>query len=220
MAWIVIAVSTSIGFALATAEPAWAVDEPAEGRAYVELELGPVFMPDLDVTNGSNGKYDLETGFSVGTAAGWRLTKYVRLEGHFSYRHAEVDGLNLQSTPTRADGDMGAIALLTNAYFDFYHQDWLFAPFAGAGFGFAVVRIDTQDDLGGLEVDDDSVQFAWNLMGGFVVPITPRFDFVARYRYFATEDAEVDAKGASTTRSSVDVEFEAHEALLGLRFTF
>ncbi|MBW2424009.1 MAG: hypothetical protein JRG86_07165 [Deltaproteobacteria bacterium] len=115
---------------------------------------------------------------------------------------------------------MGVSALPTNAYFHFDHEAWFFAPFAGAGFGFAVVRIDTQDDLGGLEIDDDSVQVAWNLMGGFVVPITPRFDFVVRSRHFATEDAEVDAKGTSTTRSSVDVELEASEALAGLRFNF
>jgi len=218
--WVVIVASTATAFVLATVESSRAVDEPAEGRAYAEIELGPAFMPELDITNGSNGKFDLETGFSVGAAAGWRLTKHVRLEGHFSYRQAEVDGLDLQSTPARANGDLGAIALLTNAYFDFYHRDWLFAPFAGAGFGFAVVRVDTGDDLGALEIDDDSVQFAWNLMGGFVVPITPRFDFVARDRYFATEDAEVDARGTSTTRSRVDVEFEAHEALAGLRISF
>jgi opacity protein-like surface antigen len=215
--WIVIVVSTSIGFVFATAESSRAVDEPAEGRAYAEFEIGPVVMPELDITNGSNGKLDLGTGFSVGAAAGWRLTKHVRLEGHFSYREAEVEGLNLQSTPTRGSGDLGAVALLTNAYVDFYHRDWLFAPFAGAGFGFAVVRVDTQDDLGGLEIDGDAVQFAWNLVGGFVAPITPRFEFVARCGSFATEDAEVDVRGTSTTRSRVDVEFEAHEALAGLR---
>lgn len=189
---------------------------------YIELEAGSTLIPDQDVQGAVNdGELDLDSGFTVGGAAGLRFSPYLRLEGALNYRRAEVDTFDFDGPfVTDSQGDVGVFSTMANVYFDLPLPNTPATPFIGAGLGFAVLDIDTYDRFNEVNIEDSSVQFAWNLTAGVAWAVTQNLDVVTRYRYFATEDASANASGLSTLPGSADVEFSSHEAVLGLRFNF
>lgn len=203
-------------------EPGWGRHGGPLLNGYVEFEAGSTLIPDQDVRGAvDDGKIDLESGFTVGGSAGLRFSPFFRVEGSLGYRRAEVDNLEFDE-PFLSDsrGDVGVFSTLANAYLDLPIPNSPATPFLGVGLGFAVVDIDTYDRFDAVNINDTSVQFAWNVTSGVAWAITQNLDIVTRYRYFATEDASEDASGSATLPGSADIDFESHEAVLGLRFTF
>ena len=70
-------------------------------------------------------------------------------------------------------------------------------------------------------MDGDDTQFAWNVMGGFFVPVFRHLELDVRYRYITAEDPEIDADlfGIGVD-GKVEAEFEAHEVVGALRVVF
>jgi opacity protein-like surface antigen len=188
---------------------------------YVELESGVAALPDA-VVHGPfvDGDLDLHPGFVTGGAIGAQLTPFLRLEGAMSYREAQVDNFFVQGFVSENDGSFGAFSTFANAYVDLAIPGSPVTPFIGGGVGVAVVSLDTYDPFEGVYIDDDSVQFAWNLSAGASWTLSEHIDFVTRYRYLATEDTDEDYKDGTLRFGEADVELDSHEAVLGIRFRF
>jgi opacity protein-like surface antigen len=202
--------------------PEWGYASHRGPTGYFELEAGSTLIPDQDVDGAvDNGDLDLESGFVVGGAAGMRLSPFFRVEGALGYRRAEVDTFEIDGPfLTDVEGRVGVFSTLANAYFDVPIPNFPATPFLGVGLGFAVLDVDLYDRFDGVNIEDSSVQFAWNLTGGVAWAVTQNLDIVTRYRYFATENSSHSASGTATLPGAADLEFESHEAVLGLRFNF
>ena len=88
-----------------------------------------------------------------------------------------------------------------------------FTPFIGGGFGFANVEYDI-DSVAGIDVDsskeDDNVM-AYQIMLGGSFAATEQLSIDLQYRFFGTENPEIDG---------TDIEYQSHNAMLGLRYSF
>jgi opacity protein-like surface antigen len=188
---------------------------------YVELESGVAAIPDA-VVHGPfvDGDLDLHPGFVTGGAVGAQLTPFLRLEGAMNYREAQVDNFFVEGFVSDGDGSFGAFSTFANAYVDLAIPGVPVTPFIGGGLGVAVVTLDTYDPFERVYIDDESVQFAWNLSAGASWALGERIDLVTRYRYFATEDTDEDYKDGTLRFGEADVEMDSHEAVLGVRFRF
>lgn len=195
--------------------------QPRDRGVYAELEAGVAALPDT-VVHGPfvDGELDLASGFVTGGAIGAQVTPFLRLEGAMNYREALVDSFAVEGFISTDEGSFGAFSTFANAYVDLAIPGSPVTPFVGAGVGIAVVSLETYDPFEDVDIDDDSVQLAWNLTAGASWRLSERVDFVTRYRYFATENLDEEYQDGTLRLGEADVELESHEAVLGVRFHF
>ena len=188
---------------------------------YLELETGVTALPDT-VVHGPfvDGDLDLYPGFVIGGAVGARLNPFFRLEGAMSYREAQVDEFYVEGFVTEDEGHFGAFSTMANAYVDFALPGSPVTPFIGGGLGVAIVNLETYDPFEGVDIDDESVQLAWNLSAGATWKVADHIDLVTRYRYFATENLDESYQDGSLRLGEADFEMDSHEAVIGVRFSF
>jgi len=192
-------------------------DAIASDGAYVELNLGPSIAEDSDISGGGlSGEVDFDTGFAVGGAVGYRLSNGLRAEGNVSYRETDVDEVTGGGIALDGAGDVSLVTVMANIYYDFDLGSPV-KPFIGGGIGVGIIDIDSDDSMNVLVVNDDSVEFAWNIMVGAGYGLTESIDLSFGYRYLGTTDPEFDATlfGISGT---LDAEITVHEILFGLRY--
>jgi opacity protein-like surface antigen len=149
-------------------------------------------------------------GLALGPGGG-RL----RLEANASWRENDIDGLDADGLDIEADGELGVLVGLANAYYDF-DLGLPLRPYLGGGVGAARVSVDT--DTGGLlDVDDEGWAFAWNLAAGLGYELGGGLELTGGYRYLRVEGTDLDVDGGG----ELDVDnYASHEVLLGLRYTF
>ncbi|RPI66527.1 MAG: porin family protein, partial [Geobacteraceae bacterium] len=133
-----------------------------------------------------------------------------RLEGEIGYQINDIDKGTVYSrrgyaSGSVSDGDVTALSLMANGYFDFVNTT-PFTPFISAGLGMA--RIDI-NDFGGSDFDD--TVFAYQFGAGVGYAINKHINIDLTYRYFATEDPEFEV---------TDTEFASQNVYLGLRYNF
>ena len=95
-------------------------------------------------------------------------------------------------------------------------------PYIGVGIGYGSAEIDAKNRAGALQLrieGRDSV-FAWNVMVGGSYPVNDVLDLSLGYRYIATEDTHINSGVRNLGARRLDSEFDAHEAVMGLRFNF
>ena len=191
----------------------------AEGF-YVDFSAGVSSVPDQDLAGGGLvGEVSLEPGFVVGGAFGRRLGRILRIEANLSYRRSDVDELTSTGVVLAGSGDVGVFAAMANVYADFLPSAPI-RPYLGVGLGVGVIDVNSDDAANVLIVDDSSVEFAWNLMAGAVVPVSDAISLFGGYRYLATTDPEFDATLVGVGSGTVEGEFDAHEGVAGLRLSF
>jgi len=192
----------------------------ANNGLYLELQGGASFIQDADFSldGVGSGSADFDTGFNAGGAIGFRVLEMLRLEAHASYRQADLDRAEINGTSLDVDdGFAGGAAFLGNAYFDI-PLPLPIKPYVGAGLGVAIFSADV--DGNSVDLDDDDTNFAWNVMGGFYIPIFRHLELDARYRYITSDDPEVDADFLGLGSGTIETEFEAHEVVGALRVVF
>ncbi len=162
----------------------------------------------------------LDTGFNIGGAFGYDYGEF-RAEFEIAYHAWDtdkgtipgvIDGVVIPSCPCTGpiDGDASALSFMVNWYYDFPVVNLPVSPYLGLGIGGAIVTGDITV-LG----DDSDLAFAYQIMAGIGFEINPSTTLTAGYRFFLTEDPEVQIFGT-------DVEFtvESHEFNVGARFMF
>ncbi|HVH18444.1 MAG TPA: outer membrane beta-barrel protein [Myxococcota bacterium] len=185
---------------------------------YIELQGGGSFWDDanVSVTGLGSGEAKFDTGWTAGAALGFRAFDMFRLEGHASFRRADIDTVSVGGIET-ADGWAGTAAFLGNAYFDI-PIPFPVKPYVGGGAGVAIFSADV--DGNAVDVDDDDTEFAWNVMGGLLWPVWRHLELDARYRYITSDDPSIDADLLGLGTGQVKAEFSAHEVVGALRVVF
>jgi len=92
-------------------------------------------------------------------------------------------------------------------------------PYEGVGIGLGLIDVDS-DNGAVLTINDDSLEFAWNVLLGVAYQLNEAVNLTAGYRYLGITDPDFDASagGASGTLDAEDV--QAHEFVFGLRYGF
>jgi opacity protein-like surface antigen len=200
----------------------------AAAGPYLTLQGGATWLEDagIDYDGVPSSDFSLEaefdTGFNLGVAAGYDYGP-ARLEAEVAYRQNDIDKFNGQfegfGFEGSADGDVSATSLMVNAYWDIPTGSPI-TPYIGGGVGFANVSVnDVELEVFGerfdLADDDDNV-FAYQLAAGIAFDINPNLALDLGYRYFATDDPELEDEFGD----DFETEYDSHNVSLGLRFIF
>jgi opacity protein-like surface antigen len=177
---------------------------------YISGNIGSVILNDADIDNdGDDGELAFDSGILATFAVGTAIGSAGRVEAEIGYRQNDLDKMEFDdkgSFSLEDGGDVTATFLMGNGYYDFKNGSH-FTPFIGGGLGFANVEYDL-DSMDGKE--DDNVM-AYQLILGVGFAATEQLSIDLQYRYFATADPEIDGS---------DVEYQTHNIMLGLRYSF
>lgn len=205
---------------------------PARPGAYVSGFLGLSILNDTAVTTSDlitgdtfNDQVEFDPGLYIGGTGGYDFG-FIRLEGELSYKHAEIATITADTGSRfgNPDGSLGALAMMFNAFFDL-HNDSPITPYFGGGIGFANLHL---SDTFGTEIingvasrpllypSDDTTVFAYQAGAGMEIAIQRKVSLDLGYRYFGTSKATFD----KDITSNVDLKFESHNAMLGVRVKF
>jgi opacity protein-like surface antigen len=173
----------------------------AASGLYGSVNAGGAWLADQDWSmNGAYlGKAEYDTGYSVGVAFGYMKDAF-RVEGEIAYQTNDQDTFNNNPHP----GDFDVITYLVNGYFDF-DMGGAFTPYVTAGIGAATVNFSEPG------FDEDDTVFAYQLGAGVGIAMSEALILDFRYRYLATQDAELDIYEAETA---------SHNLTVGLRMNF
>lgn len=196
----------------------------ARPGGYFSGFLGVNIPRDAEITGpGLADQVEFDPSVAVGGTAGYDYG-FLRLEGEISYRHAEIGNVydTLSGIRYRSvDGDVGALAVMANAFFDM-ENDTPVTPYWGGGIGFAVLDLgDTTGIAPGGGITDlyyngNDTVFAYQAGAGVEIALNPFLSLDLGYRYFGTSKASVDEDSPLETRFKL----ESHSALMGLRVKF
>ncbi len=187
---------------------------------YIQLDAGLAIVGDSDVSfGGVSGEVKFDPGFAVGGAVGYRFEEWLRVEVNLSYRQADIDKLTALGYTLRGAGDASAFATLANLYIDFKPRSPV-TPYVGAGIGVANIDVDSNSSANVLIVNDDSTEFAWNVMAGAAWSVTDDVVLSLGYRYLGTTDAKLDFTVVGVGTGTMDAEFGVHEVMFGARYNF
>jgi opacity protein-like surface antigen len=183
-------------------------------KGYISGNIGAVMVEDADLTgpaldaSGLSGvEVSFDTGFAGALAAGADAGP-VRIEGEFSYRINDMDEISGSffgipgSGP--ANGEIESMSLLGNVIFDIGTNS-PFTPFIGAGMGFSNVDMEFEG------VSEDDTVFAYQFIAGMGFKVSEVTSIDISYRYFATDDPELDG---------IESEYTTHNLFAGVRFSF
>jgi len=180
---------------------------------YLSANLGLAALSDSDITNPGEESEELsyDTGWTLGAAVGYRFNN-VRVEGELSYQKNDADQLSQMGDISDMKGDATSTALLVNGYYDFANES-AFTPYISAGLGYAKVETNDMNVVGssGSDFNEDDGVFAYQVGAGVGYAVNENVTLDLKYRYFATEDAELDTS---------EVEFASHNFLVGIRYNF
>lgn len=204
----------ALGLVLLLAGTSWAA-----GGTYISVFGGATWLNKVE--EDINADLDFDTGYHAGLAVGTRIGSLegaeFRAELEVAYRENEpefADDLGGRGVNIELHGHVKAYSLMVNTYLDF-PNDTFCTPYLGAGLGAA--RVDYRlKTIGRATVDDHDNVAAYQLMAGFNFALTERVSLDTEYRYFATDDPDIrDEFGTKG-----DLEYDSHNAKVGLRYDF
>lgn len=184
---------------------------------YVGVQLGATLLDDSSSDyNNLPLSFDIEydPGFNVGTTGGVDFGM-ARVEAELTYRQNDVDSLKALGTSFSTGGDVSALSLMANGFFDIETNSPV-TPYIGAGIGFANVSLNDVTESGTLFVDDDDTVFAYQFGLGVAFDLSDLLTLDLGYRYFATLDPEFTDVDGDTFES----EYGGHNLDVGLRIKF
>ena len=198
-------------------------------KAYVSV-FGSVNFPEADTFSYAEPggyeiyRFDMETGYSFGAAAGLRLTDYARVEIEVSHFATEADhyfGLTSGSYPGYGpiDGTLG----LANIWLD-WPNDSPVTPYAGLGAGFGHVTADTEletPSFPGVRFDaltGSDTGFAFQLGAGARMELSENIVLDVGYRFKSIQNLEFAFPSSGRIAKDVDVNMHLFQASLSYAF--
>lgn len=170
---------------------------------------------------GKNWEQEFETGWQLGTAAGYEFKSFnawlaPRAEVELTYDQALVDSHTIAGAKVsdpNAYGFVRSLDLMANGYLDFRLNRYL-SPYVGGGVG---VGYSDFDRLGtsanGVVMDDNDVGFVWQAMGGLGIALSSNSTVDFGYRY--QQNTGLNLKAADGTVTNTDV--SKHVIMIGFR---
>ena len=171
-----------------------------------------------------------KSGYDLDVLGGYDLGLF-RLEGELGYKQGNLDRLAVDQTvldaisdyadvtvrpdDLRLDGHARVFSGMVNGLLDTGGPG--FAAFAGGGVGIADVKYSGW----GLSASDSA--FAWQLLAGIRIAISPELEFGVKYRYFRTGRLKfsdtVDVDG-DTYKGTLSGHFSSHSLLASFVYNF
>ncbi|MDD2734399.1 MAG: outer membrane beta-barrel protein [Desulfuromonadaceae bacterium] len=180
-------------------------------RSYVGASAGVVLSDDSSVTdsNGTVADVSYDPGLSLSAVIGHEFGLGFRLEAEVNYKKADTDKFKSPWMTRNLNSDFRSLGMMVNAYYDF-QPSMVFTPYVGAGLGFANVNMSSADVNGSRIWNSDSATaFAYQVGFGGNVMINRRMAFDLGYRYFGTNDFDIDR---------VSSNLGSHNILFGLKY--
>lgn len=194
--------------------------------AYVSGFVGAGAPKDTDVKTSNSLSFSDEVEFDPGVYVGGTGGVdfgLLRLEGELSYKRGEMETVNDRTNNIRytdVDGDLGAFAMMFNAFLDLHNYSPI-TPYLGGGAGFATLYLSdtTGTSPSGtrtiLYYSDSDTVFAYQAGAGFEIHLNPMFSLDLGYRYFGTSEATFDQPGGTTK-----LKYQSHNGAVGFRVKF
>lgn len=186
---------------------------------YASAHGGLVIVDNLALTDTTGAlqsvgaEVEMTDGFggAVAIGRGFRLSDDIanmRIEGEVSYRRNDSE---LAVVPTLGvfdlEGDLAAIGVMANAYYDFRTPRRRWTPYVGGGIGGASFSTNEYADRGDV--------VAYQAIAGLGYSILPRTKVEFEYRFFFAPS--ISQVGGGTQISS---DYYAHNVFAGLRIGF
>lgn len=223
-----------IAYLLASAAAIASVPAHArEGQAYIGIDGGVLLQDqvniDLAVTDPqTNGAFaDTETGIDADIVVGHDFGAF-RLEAEGAYKRASYSGITLldtgilpigsnvpPGTVVQNEEDLAIWSGMVNGLLEFGSDDGI-QIYGGGGVGFANLDLPVEVTGVGTIIDDNSTDFAWQLIAGARVAITDNLDFGVKYRYFVIDEFELQAANGNP----IEANFSSHSVLASLVYNF
>jgi opacity protein-like surface antigen len=183
-----------------------------------------IAVPEIPIPGGViKTKFAVNTGYGIQVAVGRRFGSF-RLEGEAGYTANHSDHYTAIIPPTgriASDGEHNALRLMANGYVDLGHG--AIQPYFGGGIGWTrahnriiAPRAPFPTEAPMRLIDDHTNAFAWQLMAGAAVRLSPRLALTAQYRRF---DAG-EILGKDTVNHNFSSRYAGHNIDLGLRVRF
>lgn len=178
---------------------------------YIAAGAGGTILEDTDVRSPA---LDFETepfpGYALTGALGLDFG-LLRIEGEIFRSVYSIDNIKGAGVDVNAEGSFKTTAGMANIFIDIPLV--VVTPFIGAGIGRARVDADDIRFRGVDIVDDEDTVTAWQARAGIAFGILPLTDMTIGYRYFVTDDLNLE--------NDVDIDkLKSHILELGLRVTF
>lgn len=187
-------------------------ESPAKHKGlYVWGGLGMDWAEDSNVSGADSGKIDFEGDWAGAFSVGYGFGNGLRLEGEMSHRRSDVTNFS----GTGLAGEAKVTGFMANLLYDFDVSP-RFIPYIGVGAGLAVVRFKDVSPIAASNIDDEDNVFAWQGLAGVAVPLTDQLDLTADYRYFDTNDVNLQTDAGGNINSG----YTSHSVMLGLRYRF
>ena len=189
---------------------------------YLGLKGSVNMVEDSDVGGAQSGKLEYDNGFGVSAALGYHpdfaksSVGKGRIEAEYLYQKNDFDGGTIGGVSSPFIGDQGTSALMLNALYDFTLQGSRWAPYIGAGIGYA--QTDVSGNLAGVTVDNDDNGFAWQLLAGlgYSPESIPYTTWTVGCRYFNAGDVKVN----SSIGTDIELENTTHSLEAGVQLKF
>ena len=181
---------------------------------YFSGNVGLAIPSDSDIDYPSlpgTPEVEADNGLALALAAGYDFGN-TRVECELTYQKNDLDKVSYTGNDYDLCGDASSFALLVNGYYDFVNQS-AFTPFLSAGVGIAEVKVRDAEVVGTAitDLDDEDRVMAFQFSAGVGIAVSQTVTVDVKYRYFGTEDPELD---------DTDAEYWSSNFYLGLRYMY
>ena len=161
---------------------------------------------------------EFDGGFVTSSIAGYNFGNNFRAEATLDWRRNDGESLafNGVDRPIAAKG-AESYSLLLSGYYDFDTGSSV-TPYVGAGAGFS--RIDNEFLYGAVNFEDRDTVFAWQVAGGFSVPVTEKIDAFIDGRYFSATSPEFVRTSPADNGIALESEYDNFSVSVGYRWNF
>ena len=215
----------------------WSATSFAGKNFYASGNVGMAWFDDATATGVEGDEDDtvdlsFDSGIALTGAIGCDFGS-TRLEAELGYQTNDV------STVTESDGkatnteegygDVSLTTFMFNGYYDIKPMDDSdFEIFLTAGIGAAFVNVDEVGPQvypsGGFDDDYSSTfsetTWAYQIGAGVGIPVGDGIMVDARYRYLSTADVTTRDDDDAFDNDPMNISFDSHSALVGLRYNF
>ncbi len=174
--------------------------------------IGGNMASDTDISGpGLSSGADLEDDITSILGVGYRTSIGLRSELELAVRSNDVE--RARNFGTSATGSYAMYSGMFNVIYEFLpHGRW--NPYVGVGAG--VARADVTVNGTGLQVRDRDTVLAMQGIAGVGYRWSDSLELFADYRFFATEDLDLNASVGPATQTESD--YQSHALYVGLRF--
>jgi OmpA-OmpF porin, OOP family len=172
----------------------------AEG--YFSGTVGIVALMDSEINDGA-GELSFDLSFGILGAFGHYYDNGLRSEIELGFRRNDLDKIKINGWTYRADGEITALSLMFNLYYDFARDNG-FSPFIGLGIGGANIFLNEWDS-------DHANVLAYQAAIGGSIAASKELHIDLQYRFFGTTDPDF---------GEVEMQYMSHNLLVSLRKSF